>query len=158
MRRKKNKSRDQHVAPASGSVPAPGATAYQQNTYPTNPGSPQPPQYHPNMQQNTAAVPFGVGKQDSYYPPGQQSPVTSQGPHSPYGAPQQWQQPGYNGPSPSMTPVPQNAQPSVAPYNATQRHFSSELEGSNTHGQPEMINVQPKKWALQEMKLHICWI
>jgi hypothetical protein len=44
-----------------------------------------------------------------------------------------------------MTPVPQKTQPSVAPYNAAERHFSSELEGSNTHGQPEAINMQPKK-------------
>jgi hypothetical protein len=146
MRRKKNKTHDQHVAPASGSVPPPGATAYQQNTYPTNPGSPQPPQYYPNMQQNAAAAPFGVTKQDNYYPPGPQSPVTSQGSQSPYGAPQQWQQPGgqpvYGAPSPSMSPAPQNVQP--APYNAAQRHFSSELEGSSGHGQPEVINVQPK--------------
>jgi LPXTG-motif cell wall-anchored protein len=149
MRRKKNKSHNQHVAPASGSVPAPGATAYQQNTYPTNVGSPQPPQYYPDMQQNAAAAPFGTGKQDGYYPPGPQSPMTSQGSQSPYGAPQQWQQPGaqpvYNAPSPSMSPAPHNAQPVAAPYNAAQRHFSSELEGSNIHGQAEVINVQPKK-------------
>jgi hypothetical protein len=44
-----------------------------------------------------------------------------------------------------MSPAPHNAQPVAAPYNAAQRHFSSELEGSNIHGQAEVINVQPKK-------------
>lgn len=149
MRRKKNNS--SIVAPATGSV-GPAPTAYQQNSYPSDPNA--PPGYYPPMQQQNAGaagfVPVGVQKQDGYY--GQpQSPMTqgsqSPNPQSPYGAPQQWQQPAaqpvYGAPSPSMSPVPQNAQP--AQYNAHEgRPFSSELEGSVAHGQPEAISVQPK--------------
>jgi LPXTG-motif cell wall-anchored protein len=146
IRRKKNKTNAQHVAPATGSIPPAGATAYQQNTYPTEPGSPQPPQYYPPMQQNAGAAPFGVAKQDGFGGP--QSPMTSQGSQSPYGAPQQWQQPAgqpvYGVPSPSMSPQPQTVQP--APYVASEsRPFSSELEGSYAHGQPQVISVQPKQ-------------
>jgi LPXTG-motif cell wall-anchored protein len=147
MRRRKNAAHNKHVAPATGSMPPAGATAYQQNSYSANPASsPQPPQYYPNMQQTAGAAPFGVAKQDTYYPPGgnPQSPVTSQGSQSPYGAPQQWQQPGgqpvYGAPAPQMnpSPQPQNVQP--AQYMAGEsRPFSSELEGSET------VNVQPKK-------------
>ncbi|KAH5142113.1 hypothetical protein HBH70_081440 [Parastagonospora nodorum] len=150
IRRKKNKSRNLTVAPATGGMPPPGATAYQQNTYPTN-NPAQPPQYYPDMQQNAAAAPLGVGKQDGYYGPGAnpQSPVTSQGSQSPYGAaPQQWQQPGaqpvYGAPSPSISPAPQNVQP--AQYMASEgRPFSSELEGNHAYGQPQIVNVQPPK-------------
>lgn len=150
IRRKKNKSRNQTVAPATGGMPPPGAAAYQQNTYPTN-NPAQPPQYYPDMQQNVAAAPLGVGKQDGYYGPGAnpQSPVTSQGSQSPYGAaPQQWQQPGaqpvYGAPSPSISPAPQNVQP--AQYMASEgRPFSSELEGNHAYGQPQIVNVQPPK-------------
>lgn len=135
MRRKKNKNaQQQYGAPVSGSVAAPGASAYQQNNYPTNPGAPQPPQYYPNMQQTGAAAPFVTGKQDGYNSSGPQSPVTSQGSQSPYGAaPQQWQQgaqPVYGAPSPSMSPQPQHVQP--AQYTEA-RPFSSELDAS--HGQ-----------------------
>jgi LPXTG-motif cell wall-anchored protein len=152
MRRKKSKSHNQHIASVTGGMPAPGATAYQQNTYLTNPASPGPPQYHPNMQQNAGAAPLGVAKQDNYYGQGTNpvSPITSQGSQSPYSAPpQQWQQPGgqpvYGAPSPSMSPAPQNVQP--AQYVASEaRPFSSELEGSYDHGKPQLINVQPKKW------------
>jgi LPXTG-motif cell wall-anchored protein len=151
MRRKKNKSHNQHIAPTTGGMPATGATAYQQNTYPTNPASPGPPQYYPNMQQNAGAAPLGVAKQDNYY--GQStnpvSPITSQGSQSPYGAPpQQWQQPGgqpvYGAPSPSMSPAPQTVQPAQYVVSET-RPFSSELEGSYNHGKPQLINVQPNK-------------
>jgi len=100
------------------------------------------------MQQNQGFAPVGVAKQDNYYQPQMQSPVT-QGSHSPsmYGAPQQqqWQhgQPVYGGPSPSLSPQPQHMQ--TAPYVAGgDRPFSSELEGSHGHGQPEMVSVQPK--------------
>lgn len=150
IRRKKNKSHNQHVAPATGSMPAPGATAYQQNTYPTNPASPGPPQYYPNMQQNAGAAPLGVAKQENYYGPGANpvSPVTSQGSQSPYGAAPQWQQPGsqpvYGAPAPSMSPAPQHVQP--VQYVASEaRPFSSELEGSYEHGKPQIINAQPNK-------------
>ncbi|KAH7062848.1 hypothetical protein BKA63DRAFT_187560 [Paraphoma chrysanthemicola] len=151
IRRRRNKSHDQHVAPASGSLPPPGATAYQQNNYPTNqqPVSPGPPQYYPPMQQNAGAVPFGTTEQKGgFYAPGPQSPVTTQGSQSPYGAPQQWQQPAgqpvYGVPSPSMSPQPQHAQ--TQPYIAPEaRPFSSELEGSYQHGSPEVISVQPNK-------------
>jgi hypothetical protein len=148
IRRKKNKSHNQTVAPATGSMPPPGATAYQQNTYSSNQGAPP---YYPDMQQNASAAPLGIGKQDGYYGPGAnpQSPVTSQGSQSPYGAaPQQWQehgaQPVYGAPSPTMSPAPQNVQP--AQYMASEaRPFSSELEGSYQHAQPQVINVQPNK-------------
>lgn len=149
MRRKKNKAHNQHVAPAAGGMPPAGATAYQQNSYPTQTGSPPPPQYYQGMQQNPAAAPFGVAKQDGYYGQGNpQSPVTSQGSQSPYAPQQQWQQPGgqpvYNAPAPSMSPQPQPVQ--QAPYMAPEaRAFSSELEGSQGHGPAEMVNVQPKK-------------
>ncbi|KAH8709986.1 hypothetical protein GQ44DRAFT_763285 [Phaeosphaeriaceae sp. PMI808] len=138
MRRKKNKSQNQNVAPATGSIPPAGASAYQQNSY--NPASSQPPQYYPPMQQNAGAAPMGVAKQDNYYNAGPQSPTT-QGSQSPYGAPQQWQQPGgqqvFNAPSPSMSPQPQNVQP--APYVVSEaRPFSSELPA-------ETVSVQPKK-------------
>ncbi|KAF1913315.1 hypothetical protein BDU57DRAFT_351297 [Ampelomyces quisqualis] len=150
MRRKKNKGHNQHVAPAAGSMPPAGATAYQQNSYPIQTGSPSPPQYYQGMQQNPAAATLGVAKQDGYYGQGgnPQSPVTSEGSQSPYGAHQQWQQPGgqqvYNVPTPSMSQQPQTVQqePYMASYS---RPFSSELEGTHGHAPTEMINVQPKK-------------
>jgi hypothetical protein len=102
------------------------------------------------MQQNAAAAPLAAGKSDGYYGPqgtGPQSPMTSQASQSPYGAPQQWQQPGgqpvYGGPSPSMSPQPHNAQ--TAQYMAGEsRPFSSELQGSY-HGPPEMVSGQPAR-------------
>lgn len=138
MRRKKNKNNQHHVAPVSGTVAAPGNSAYQQNSYPSNPGSPQPPQYYPSMQQTG-------GKQDGYYAgsSGPQSPLTSQGSQSPYStAPQGWQQgaqPVYGAPSPSMSPQMQDVQP--AQYTAP-RHFSTELEAGGAQGQPEVGNMQ----------------
>lgn len=124
------------------------------------------------MQQSGAApgvVPFGVSKHDSWVPP--HSPVTqgstSPNAQTPYGAPQQWQgqnnlqinqapplggQPVYGGPSPSMSPQPGHVQPNqyggddgMYKHTAeTARPFSSELEGSYAHGQPEYVNMQPK--------------
>jgi LPXTG-motif cell wall-anchored protein len=146
MRRKKNRNTSRNVAPASGSIPAPGVSAYQQNAYPTNPGSPAQPQYydHPNMSQTGAAAPYDPHKQSAYYPHGPQSP-NSQGSHSPYGtAPQPWQQgvqPVYEAPSSAMSPQLQSAQLAQYQHNAPQ-HFSNELEGSNPHGQPGMTNVR----------------
>jgi LPXTG-motif cell wall-anchored protein len=151
MRRKKNKNHNQTIAPATGSLPPSGAAVYQQNTYPTNNAPHQAPQNYPNMQQNASAAPLGIMKQqDGYYGAqgtGQPSPLTSHDPQSPYGAPQQWQQPGgqpvYGAPSPSMSPQPQHVQ--TAQYmTGESRPFSSELQGSY-HASPEVSNVQPAR-------------
>jgi hypothetical protein len=103
------------------------------------------------MQENPGSVPFGVAKPGSYYIPGAnpQTPITSEGSQSPYGAvPQQWQQhsiqPIYGAPSPTMSQVPQNVQDT--PYVASEaRPFSSELEGSSGYGQSQLANVQQNK-------------
>jgi LPXTG-motif cell wall-anchored protein len=124
MRRKKKTLHKQQLAPASGSVPAPGVTAFQQSAYPTGIESSQ--NYH-KPQQSTTVGPFGVTNQENYHP----------GPHSqsPYDDSQQWQQPGsqplYEAPSHSPSSPPPNLHPTAAPpHNAIQRHFSSELEGN----------------------------
>ncbi|KAH6611919.1 hypothetical protein C7974DRAFT_87396 [Boeremia exigua] len=106
-----------------------------------------PPQYYPPpMQQNASAAPFGVADGKQWAPQSPQSPVSSVPSPGPYGGqyPQQgghagpgqeFVQPVYGAPSPSMSPPPLQQQGGYAPQQQQQqafeaRPFSTELDAT----------------------------